>query len=484
MAVVEVTTSAAARSVDTGVTRCERRAGALYPPMVKPAAKMPGSFDFLRRVLKDPLLALPPEAYEQPVVFRRWPVPIAYACEPAVVRAVLVDKRHDFERKPSVQRYVLGPLLGNGILLAEGRDWRWQRQTTAPSFRHSAILSYVPTMWHAAENAVRKWRAQPGLVHNIAADMTRATYEVIARTILVGGSEEITEIIEKEKDRYNRAFPWSVTYGLLNLPDWLPRPGRSVMNRRDQALRATVADMIGAQTARGQSGDSLLARLVKSRHPDTDQAMSREQLIDNVLTFLLAGHHTTAMALTWTLYLVACAPEWEAQMLDEIQSVVPEGPVTAAHIEKLVIVQQVLKEAMRLFPPVPGLSRMATRDTELGNQRIAKGTVIDIPVYAIHRHRRVWSDPDRFDPSRFAPENEAEHASCQYLPFGAGPRICSGFAFALLEATVLLATFLRAVRFETVSSDYLPIPADRVVLVPKEGMSLRVTERAQSCAAI
>ena len=483
MAVLETTASTTARSVDTNVTRCERRAGALYPPKIKPAAKMPSSFDFLRRVLKDPLLTLPPEAYEQPVVYRRWPVPIAYACEPAIVRAVLVDKRRDFERKPSIQRYVLGPLLGNGILLAEGHEWRWQRQIAAPSFRHSEILNYVPTMSDAAESAVRKWCAQPGLVHNIAADMTRATYEVIARTILVGGSEEITEIIEKTKDRYDRAFLWAVAYGLLKLPDWLPRPGRSVMNRRDQHLRATVADMIAAQTSRSQTGDSLLARLMQARHPTTDQAMSSEQLVDNVLTFLLAGHHTTAMALTWTLYLVACAPEWEAQMLDEIQSVVPEGPVTSVHIEKLVIVQQVLKEAMRLFPPVPGLSRVATRDTKLGNQRIVKGTTIEIPVYAIHRHRRIWPDPDRFDPSRFAPEKEAEQASCQFLPFGAGPRICIGFAFALLEATVLLAIFLRAVRFETVSSDYLPIPEDRVVLVPKGGLSLRVTERVQSCAA-
>ncbi len=476
MAVAEIAPERSPPATVAGVTACERRGGVLYPPKLVPPARMPGALEFLRLILKEPLLSVPPDAYHEPVVIRRWPMRLAYACHPATVRDVLVDRRADFDEKPSIQRYVLGPLLGNGILLAEGADWRWQRQTAAPMFRHAEILNYVPIMSAAAENVVERWRASEGPVHMIDVDMTRATYDVIARTILVGGSEKITETTEEDGPGYNRGFPLAVAFGLMNAPSWLPRPGRSAMNKRDAKLRRIVAEMVDQAASEDDRAD-LLARLRTARNPDTDRPIEKERLIDNVLTFLLAGHHTTAMALTWALYVIACAPEWEERMLDEIESIVPEGPVAKEQVDKLVVVQQVIKEAMRLFPPVPVLSRIALRDSELAGRAIAKGTIINIPVYAIHRHRRVWEDADRFDPTRFAPENEKKLASCQFLPFGAGPRVCIGMSFAMIEATVFLATMIRAARFELVSEDYRPVPTSRVVLTPKDGLPLTVTLR-------
>ncbi len=476
MAVAEITSERSPSATVAGITACERRGGALYPPKILPPARMPGALEFLRLIIKEPLLSVPPEAYDEPVVIRRWPMRLAYACDPATVRDVLVDRRADFDEKPSIQRYVLGPLLGSGILLAEGTDWRWQRQTATPMFRHGEILNYVPIMSAAADNVVDRWRASLEPIQMIDVDMTRATYDVIAQTILVGGSEEITETNEEDAPGYNRAFPWAVACGLMGAPGWLPRPGRSAMNKRDAKLRRIVAEMVDQAASEDDRAD-LLARLRKARNPDTNRPMEKERLIDNVLTFLLAGHHTTAMALTWALYVIACAPEWEERMLEEIESIVPEGPVAKEHVDKLVVVQQVIKEAMRLFPPVPILSRIALRDTELAGRAIVKGTIINIPVYAIHRHRRVWEDADRFDPTRFAPENEKKLASCQFLPFGAGPRICIGMAFAMIEATVFLATMIRAARFELVSEDYRPVPTSRVVLTPKDGLPLTVTLR-------
>jgi len=459
------------------ISSCQHHGGALYPPKVVPPLRTPNSFEFIRWIVKDPLLSIPWEAYERSVVFRRWPVPIAHACAPGTVRDVLVTQRQDFSEKPSVQRYVLGPLLGDGILLAEGKHWRWQRDTTAPLFRHAEILNYVPIMARAAQRVLDKWKQEPDPVHMISRDMTQATYEVIAQTILIGGGDELTKASDEHNPGYSRGVPWGVAYGLLRLPDWIPRPGRLAMNRRDILFRQIVGRMIDAQETQNRPNNDLLARLRKARNPENDQQMSRKQLIDNVLTFLLAGHHTTATALTWALYLTACAPEWEAQMLDEIMRVVPEGPIGPEHVNELVVVQQVLKESMRLFPPVPILSRIATRDTELDSQSIPKGTVVNIPVYAIHRHRHVWYEPDRFDPTRFAKENEKSLASCQFLPFGAGPRICTGMAFAMIEATVFLATFVRSMHFDIIADDFLPIPISRVVLIPKGGMPLKVTLR-------
>ena len=182
------------------------------------------------------------------------------------------------------------------------------------------------------------------------------------------------------------------------------------------------------------------------------------------------------MTLTWTLYLLSRAPEWEARVLEEIRQVVPSGPVTGEHIDRLVTVQQVLKEAMRLYPPLPVMTRYAAKDTELASKHIRAGTLIGLPIYVIHRHRKLWDDPDQFDPSRFTPEREARYSRYQFMPFGAGPRICIGAAFALIEATAMLATLVRAARFETPPAQD-PIPVWRVVLLPKDGMPLQVTIR-------
>jgi len=189
----------------------------------------------------------------------------------------------------------------------------------------------------------------------------------------------------------------------------------------------------------------------------------------------LAGHHTIAMTLTWTLYLLSRAPEWEARVL-EVRRVVPSGPVTGEHLNQLVTVQQVLKESMRLYPPLPVMTRYTAKDVELAGKHVKAGTLIGLPIYAIHRHRKLWDDPDRFDPGRFAPEREAGYSRYQFMPFGAGPRICIGAAFALIEATAMLATLVRAARFENPPVQE-PIPVSRVVLVPKHGMPLQVTMR-------
>jgi cytochrome P450 len=201
--------------------------------------------------------------------------------------------------------------------------------------------------------------------------------------------------------------------------------------------------------------------------------MPDELLIDNLLTFFMAGHETTAKALTWTLYLLARAPDWEERILREVREVAGDGPLKGEHIDKLVITTQVLKESMRLYPPAPIMSRQATVDTELAGVPIKAGTQVIIPIYAIQRHRRRWRDPDHFEPSRFAPENEAQIPRYHYMPFGAGPRICIGMAFAMIEGIAILASLVRAASFQrTPGND--PEPVSRITLRPAGGMRLAV----------
>jgi cytochrome P450 len=231
--------------------------------------------------------------------------------------------------------------------------------------------------------------------------------------------------------------------------------------------------MLRERRNEGQKGDDLMHRLMAARDPETGVPMNEEQLIDNLLTFYLAGHETTAKALTWTLYLLARSPEWTSVLKEEVARVTGGAPLGPDHIDKLVLTQQVIKESMRLYPPVPVMSRQAMADTTIGPLAVKAGTSMVIPIYALHRHRARWTDPEMFDPSRFAPERDAKISRYQYMPFGAGPRICIGMAFAMLEATTMLATMLQSARFACVP-DHEPTPMARVTLVPKGGMPLRV----------
>ncbi|NJM36130.1 MAG: cytochrome P450, partial [Rhodomicrobium sp.] len=223
----------------------------------------------------------------------------------------------------------------------------------------------------------------------------------------------------------------------------------------------------------GGDGD-LLGRLLAARDPETGEPMSMEQLINNLLTLLEAGHETTSRALTWTLYLLARAPDWRERVRAEVTAVCGGGRVAAEHIGALRLTQQVLNESMRLYAPVPVVSRIASRDMEIGGMEIPRDTFTVIPIYCIHRHRALWSDPDRFDPSRFDPEREAAYPRAQFMPFGAGPRICLGSTFAMAEATAILATLVRGAHFEW-DGRHVPEPVSRVTLQPRGGMPLKVT---------
>jgi cytochrome P450 len=239
-------------------------------------------------------------------------------------------------------------------------------------------------------------------------------------------------------------------------------------------LRSTVAAPVRARKGDSDPPDDLMRRLIAARDPETGRSMGDEQLVDNLLTFYLAGHETTAKALTWTLYLLARSPEWTAALEEEIERVTGGAAIRSEHVAGLVKVQQVIKESMRLYPPVPMMSRQAIADATIDGHAIRAGTSILLPIYAIHRHAKRWDRPDEFDPTRFSPEKETAIPRYQYLPFGAGPRVCIGMPFAMMEAAVILATFLQRARFALAGTDE-PTPIASVTLVPKGGMPLKVS---------
>jgi cytochrome P450 len=447
----------------------------LVPPRVAPPPRPLRGLAFVAGFVRNPIGVVPQAAYEGDFVsYGRGRREIAWITAPDMIRQVLLDEREKFLKLAQIR--LLSPLLGKGLLTSEGADWKWQRQAAAPMFRQQDLMNFVPAFVRAAQDTVERWHARPG-VQAVDRDMTQATFDVISATLLPSAQARMPHALERSSGEFQRSGAWSQLFAIANLPKWLPQPGRRRMASAVRELRGAVAGVIAERRAQSAPPDDLLARLMVARDPETSRAMNDEQLVDNLLTFYLAGHETTARALTWTLYLLARSPEWSAMLEEEVARVTGNGEVQAAHIERLALTQQVLKESMRLFPPVPLVARQAVVGARLGGHAVRAGAAVVMPIYAIHRHAKRWEDPDAFDPARFTPEREARIPRYQYMPFGAGPRICIGQAFAMIEATAMLATFVARARFAPLAG-HEPAPVARVTLIPKGGMPLRVALRS------
>ncbi len=449
----------------------------LYPPRVSPPARALPLWRFLPTFLRNPLRTVPRPVFEEPFYV---PAPmrgrLVWITDPKLIERVLLDEHAELPKSP-VERRIFGRILGDSILTAEGQSWRWQRRTVAPLFRPADLQALVPDMAAAAQRTIEIWR------HNSSArprpidrDMTDATFDVLEATLFSGSTAAEALILKTEIGRYLEHTSWDIAYEILGLPTstWHPRQ-RSMQRSADLLL-----DAIGGLTARqrnaGWSAGGLLAKLGQARDPETGELMSDALVSHNLLTFAAAGHETTAKALTWTLYLLARAPEWQQRVFDEVGAVAGDDAIEAAHYEQLTITRQVLKEAMRLYPPAPIVGRMSRKPIDIGGHLLPAGVMLVIPIYAVHRHRALWSDPDAFNPTRFAPDAEKALQRGQYMPFGFGPRTCVGMSFAMLEGVVLLAEFVRAARFSC-DATLAPEPVSRVTLRPRGGMPLRVDMR-------
>ena len=236
-------------------------------------------------------------------------------------------------------------------------------------------------------------------------------------------------------------------------------------------MRITAA----RRAAVSRSGD-LIDLLLSASDPETGRTMTDDEVTDNLLTFVAAGHETTALGTAWTLDLLSRHPDCEARVVAEIEAVTEGGALQPAHIAQLAYTRQVFQEAMRLYPPAPIIARVTTRPFSIANRPVPVGSMIYVPIYALHRHTALWTRPDEFDPERFAPEPSQDRHRFAYLPFGAGPRICIGSAFAMMEGVAILATLLRAVRLRS-TSDHPPKPRMRLTLRPTRKLKMRIERR-------
>ena len=444
---------------------------------ITPPAQPLGPWRFLSTVVRNPLEAWPETIYREPVYTSTvLGNSSLFVMAPNLIRRVMVDDADAFE-KSEVLRRALSPALGDAILTADGARWRWQRRAAAPIFRAERIRSFVPAMIAAAERTRDALAAASGAEVDLAQTMMRTTFEIIVETMLPGAGGIDAARVERGITDYLESTSWVVALTLLRAPAWLPFPGRAKAERAKTYLRDELLRLAAEGRRTGTEGrNDLLSLLLAARDPETGQAMDDRDVADNLLTFVTAGHETTALALTWALYLLSHHPESEALIAAEVEAATAGGPLAPEHVDALPYTRQVILEAMRLYPPVPVVVRAALRDVDLDGIPVRAGTPITIPIYAVHRHAALWDEPERFDPARFAPEAAKARDRYAYLPFAAAPRICIGMGFALSEAVAILAVLVRSLRF-SLRPGYLPVLKQRITLRPSEGMPMRVSRR-------
>ncbi len=447
----------------------------IEPPKVPLATRPLGILETVRRARRNVLEIIPGLALRQPMLsgatVARWHM----VMDPDALERILKDRVEDYPKSPVTKR-LLRPAIGESLFIAEGAHWRWQRRAAAPVFAWRHLVALAPVMTEAAARSAERIGAEMAAKGGIDAypQMVSATFDVICDVALSGREALDRGAVARAIDEYMETVAKTSLLDVLAVPTWVPRPG-TLFRRRSSDLRPMMERVIEARRKEAPRED-LLGLMAEAEDPETGRRMTAAELRDNMLAFIVAGHETTALALAWALYLLALDPEAQERAREEASAVCGEGPAEAAHLDRLVYTGQVLEEAMRLYPPAAFLARIALAEDRLCGRPIMKGDILMLPIYALHRHRMLWDDPDAFDPDRFAPEAAKRRHRYQYLPFGAGPRICIGMGFALMEAKLILATLLARWRFAPAGP--APEPAMSLTLRPKGGVRLKVSDAA------
>ena len=446
------------------------------PPAPVPPQGALGPIALYRALRANAITAWRAEAYEEAyIVGRNRLGGFVLLNDPDLIRYVLIDNAANYP-KDNLQLEKLTPAVGRGLLTAEEESWRLQRRTVAPLFQPAGVTSYLAAMAISVDEMLARWDRETGATVDVAREMTRLTYDIISRTVFSNEIETPPDVMGEAITTYFGALGRIDLWDVLPLPRWLPRPAFIRAKPAQKIFRDEVLRLFERRRARIAAGESvpddLVTRLINARDPETGAPLSDAVVHDNLVTFIGAGHETTANALTWTLFLLSEFREADARVAAEATDA-PDADALA----RLTDTRMILEEAMRLYPPVPFMSREARSRDMIGEVAVAAGTRIIIAPWVLHRHRKLWPDADMFVPERFAPENRGRIPRFAYLPFGAGPRICVGMTFAMQEALLALTMIARRFRL-TLAEGADVMPFARMTLRPMHGLPMRVEARS------
>jgi len=408
-----------------------------------------------------------------PFVQTRLPLELYFVADPACVEEILLKKAESF-RKDRTSR-LLSRVVGNGLLVNEGDSWRRQRRLLQPAFHHRQLQSYAGVMTDAIEQAASTWK--PGEVRNVHEDMMSVTLNIVARTLfgadVSADAGHIGQIISELMEHFGRILGLAARF---QPPAWVPTPTNRQFQASARKVDQVILQIIDARRKQSDAGaDDLLSLLIRARDED-GSSMTDAQVRDEAVTLFLAGHETTALALTYSLYLLATHPECQERLAGELAQVLGGRTPGLADLENLEYTDAVVLEAMRLYPPAWVMARQALTDVEIGGFRFGQGAEFVMSPWVLHRDPRNFEAPEAFQPERWQGDLAQRLPRFAYFPFGGGPRVCIGNRFAMMEAKLVLAAALQRFRFEvTPQTELTLLPS--VTLRPRHGLRLRLAAR-------
>ncbi len=447
------------------------------PPKPPSRPEHVGLFRYMKLFRKDILSAQPEKLYRAWMAEFKTPFFRSFLInDPSLVKTVLKDRPEDFPKSDRVGDG-LRPLLGNSVFLTNGETWERQRRIIDPAFEGGRLKAVFPAMWAAGEAAIAR-------LHKEAKDepidieplMSHLAADVIFRTLFSIPIEHETATRVFEAFRAHQK-----TQPILNLgafvrgPRWMPRFFRSETKKTAVEIRNLIAELVEMrlhEIAKGHAPEDLATKILTSVDPETGKGFSKDEMVDQVAIFFLAGHETSAAALSWCLYLLATHPDWQ-------NKVAAEGGVATGQfgdLSKLKSTRDVFREALRLYPPVPMMVREASKAEAFRNRGVKRGAQIVLSPWHLHRQNRLWDNPDGFDPSRWDTENGRSCAREAFIPFSAGARVCTGAGFAMMEGVLLTAMLVRKFTFSS-SEESVPVPVAHLTVRSANGIFLRIKRR-------
>lgn len=395
--------------------------------------------------------------------------------DPKFIRDVL-QKNQKLYVKSDFYRNTLKHILGDGLVTSEGELWKRQRKLIQPSFHKQTIANFFETMLACTNEMVNEWKEKLNRNNHIdfSEEMMSVTLQIIGKTMLSAD-------VKKEAKKVEYALTYIMKFGekrttnRIQIPIWFPLPAHIKALNARTVLNKIIYGIIEERRKTKEKKGDLLYMLMESRYEDTGEAMSNNLLRDEIMTIFLAGHETTATALTWTFYLISQHPEVYKKIKKEIDEVVGKGEFMFQHFEQLKYTKACLDESMRLYPPVWGIGRKATEDNMVGDFMIKKDIDVTISIYHAHHHPDYWKNPEMFDPERWETEEVKQMDKFTYFPFGAGPRMCIGNNFAIMEAEIIMVKVIQNFSFEYLGQNP-PSMFPFVTVRPKNGMLMKVNK--------
>ena len=432
---------------------------------------------YARLFRKDILSAQPARLYRAWMAEFRTPFFRSFLVnQPELVSTVLRDRPDDFPKSDRVAEG-LRPLLGEGVFLTNGDIWKRQRRIIDPAFEGGRLRETFPAMWEAAEAAAHRLTDHEGKTIEVEEQTSHVAADVIFRTLFsIPIEHDLARQVFAEFRAYQRSQPIVNLAAFMPLPRWMPRFFRRNTKASAARIRALITELTDARAleiAQGIAPDDLATKIMTQKDPETGDRFSSQEMVDQVAIFFLAGHETSASALAWALYLLAAQPDWQDKVAQEAQALcTPDFAVMA----KLKVTRDVFREALRLYPPVPMMVREAACPEQFRDRSVKPGSQVVLSPWHLHRHTRLWDNPDGFDPARWGTENGTKCARDAFIPFSAGARVCTGAGFAMIEGPLLLARLLRDHKVETIQDD-VPVPVAHLTVRSASGIRLRLVRR-------